>query len=295
MAKTTPASFSLLALRQGFLELAAQGISAFASAGDSGAYDANSHYNEGDGFPLNNVLSVDSPAADPAITAAGGTTRPFVLPAVDFPPPPPPLPPIPSTAPPLIVTTEQVWGWDYLQNYTVEFGGPAYQNFFFPVGGGGGVSIYWPLPAYQRHTPGIRRSEPGQSAISQGQDLLNLPANFAGRNVPDVSLNADPFSGYEIISTENSGLLIGYGGTSFVGPQLNGISALISQATGGGRIGLWNPMLYRFQQVYAYGNASPLVDITKGDNWFYYGIPGYEPGAGLGVLRRGQTSSRSRT
>jgi hypothetical protein len=51
-----------------------------------------------------------------------------------------------------------------------------------------------------------------------------------------------------------------------------------------GRLGLWNSMLYRFQQVYGYGNASPLVDITKGDNWFYYGIPGYEPGAGLGVL-----------
>jgi kumamolisin len=27
-----------------------------------------------------------------------------------------------------------------------------------------------------------------------------------------------------------------------------------------------------------------LRDITKGNNWFYYGIPGYEPGAGLGEL-----------
>jgi kumamolisin len=43
-------------------------------------------------------------------------------------------------------------------------------------------------------------------------------------------------------------------------------------------------MLYRFQQIYGYSNASPLVDITAGDNWFYHGIPGYEPGAGLGVL-----------
>ena len=59
---------------------------------------------------------------------------------------------------------------------------------------------------------------------------------------------------------------------------------MISQATGGGRIGLWNPILYRLRQVYGYGNASPLRDITKGDNWFYHGIPGYEPGAGLGVL-----------
>ena len=63
-----------------------------------------------------------------------------------------------------------------------------------------------------------------------------------------------------------------------------GISALLAQATGGGRLGLWNPMLYRFQQIYGYSNASPFVDITAGDNWFYHGIPGYEPGAGLGVL-----------
>jgi kumamolisin len=114
--------------------------------------------------------------------------------------------------------------------------------------------------------------------------LLDLPARFAGRNVPDVSLNADPESGYLLYSTEDGGLLDGFGGTSFVAPQLNGISALISQANGGGRLGLWNPMLYRFKQIYAYTNASPLNDITAGDNWFYRGIPGYEPGAGLGVL-----------
>ena len=271
----------LLAFHQAFLELAVQGISTFASAADSGAYDANASFNEGDGFQLNNVLSVDSPGSDPAITAAGGTTRPFKLPPVqldEF------QLAIPLTAPPLVVTTEQVWGWDYLQNYLVEFGGPIYQNSQFPGGGGGGVSIFWPLPFYQRYTPGIRRSEPGQRAVSKGQVLLNLPANFPGRNLPDISLNADPLSGYLLLSTEDGGLLDFYGGTSFVGPQLNGITALISQATGGGRIGLWNPMLYRFQQVYGYGSASPLRDITKGDNWFYHGIPGYEPGAGLGVL-----------
>jgi kumamolisin len=43
-------------------------------------------------------------------------------------------------------------------------------------------------------------------------------------------------------------------------------------------------MLYWLKQIYGYSYGSPLVDITAGDNWFYYGIPGYEPGAGLGVL-----------
>jgi subtilase family serine protease len=190
----------------------------------------------------------------------------------------------PPNTPPLVVSTQQVWGWDYLQNYLVKYVGSKYENALFPAGGGGGVSIFWRLPDYQEKTPGIRRSERGQSVVSQNQDLLNLPAHFRGRNLPDVALNADPESGYILVSTEDGGVLPGYGGTSFVAPQLNGISALISQALGGRRIGLWNPMLYRFQLFYGYGKASPFVDITQGDNWFYSGVPGYEPGAGLGVL-----------
>jgi kumamolisin len=263
----------LLAFHQAFLELAAQGISAFAASGDNGAYDI---YDSNVAFenPYSNALTVDSPGSDPAITAAGGTTTPVVLTLTNPPP----------NTPPLVVSTEQVWGWDYLQNYLVEFLGKQYQNALFPAGGGGGVSIFWPVPAYQRHTPGIRRSEADQGVIFKGQEQLDLRAHFAGRNLPDVSLNADPETGYLLLSTEDGGLLAGYGGTSFVAPQLNGISALISQAIGGKRLGLWNPMLYRFKQVYGYGNASPFVDITAGDNWFYQGIPGYEPGAGLGVL-----------
>jgi subtilase family serine protease len=263
----------LLAFHQAFLELAAQGISAFTAAGDHGAYDLD-EVNVAFENPYNNVLSVDSPGSDPAITAAGGTTTPVELTLTNPPP----------NTPPLVVSTEQVWGWDYLQNYLVKYVGNQYQNALFPAGGGGGVSIFWRLPGYQKHTPGIRRSELGQSIIYKGNDLLDLPAHFAGRNMPDISLNADPESGYLLVSTEDGGLLAGYGGTSFVAPQLNGISALISQAIGGRRIGLWNPMLYRFKQVYGYGSSSPFVDITAGDNWFYHGVPGYEPGAGLGVL-----------
>ncbi len=261
----------ILAFHQALLELASQGISTFAAAGDNGAYDANDAFND----PVNNVLCVDIPASDPAITGGGGTTTPVVLTFTGT---------APGT-PPLVVSNEQVWGWDYLQSYLVQYLGPTWQNALNPFGGGGGVSIFWPLPAYQSHTAGIRRSEPGQSVIYQGTDLLDLPAHFAGRNVPDVSLNADPESGNLVYATAGDiGLSDGNGGTSFVAPQLNGISALISQANGGRRLGLWNPMLYRFKQLYGHSNTSPLVDITAGDNWFYRGIPGYEPGAGLGVL-----------
>ncbi|HUJ61130.1 MAG TPA: S53 family serine peptidase [Kofleriaceae bacterium] len=265
----TDSTPELYAFHQVFLEAAAQGISMFASAGDSGAYDLNDAYND----PVNNVLSVDVPASDPAIVAAGGTTTPVVLSAG------------PGT-PLLTVSQEQVWGWDYIQNYLVQVFGPIYQNALFPVGGGGGVSVFWHRPDYQDGTQGIRRTEPNQSVIyddgSGPVDLLDLPAHFAGRNLPDVSLDADPETGFLLYSTEDGGLLNGYGGTSFVGPQLNGITALIGQAVHG-RIGLWNPMLYRFHRD-GHRKHSPLVDITAGDNWFYDGVAGYDPGAGLGVL-----------
>jgi len=262
----------LLAFHQAFLELAAQGVSVFAATGDNGAFDINVKFND----PVVNVLTVDAPASDPAICAAGGTTTPIVLNAG------------PGT-PDLVVSQEQVWGLDYIENYLVAVLGDSFVHVFFPGGAGGGVSSFWGVPAYQRQTHGLRKTEPGQSIIfDDGSgagpvDLLDLPAGFAGRNLPDISLDGDPFSGFLLLSTLDGGLQSGNGGTSFVAPQLNGISALVSQATGG-RLGLWNPMLYRFQRTFGASPASPIVDITAGNNWFYTGVAGYEPGAGLGVL-----------
>ena len=276
----------LRGFHQAFLELAAQGISTFAATGDEGAYAANPSYNEGYGRQINNVISVQAPASDPVITGAGGTTLPITYTAaeleklLDI--------TLAPKSPSLVVSTQRVWGWDYLQNYLVEYGGSKYENTRFPTGSGGGVSIYWSLPAYQEYTAGIRVTESGQRVVSHHKLLLHLPANFAGRNLPDLALNADPFSGYVIVSSvlkKTYGYVSEYwGGTSFVGPQLNGISALISQWTGQKRIGLWNPTLYILQQSRGYGQGSPFVDITTGDNWFYDGVPGYEPAAGIGVL-----------
>ena len=79
------------------------------------------------------------------------------------------------------------------------------------------------------------------------------------------------------------GVADGFGGTSFVAPQLNGITALLRQGNGH-RIGLWGPQLYLLQNFFGYGPFSSFSDITAGDNWFYFGIPGYEPGAGIGTL-----------
>jgi kumamolisin len=116
-----------------------------------------------------------------------------------------------------------------------------------------------------------------------------LPANYPGRNVPDISFNADPNTGYVIYYTsEPSGvfsILPSVGGTSFVAPQLNGVSALFGQYLDS-RIGLLNYPLYQLGfsgQGYAGPHAS-LRAIPYGDNWFYFGSNGYNLGVGFGTM-----------
>jgi subtilase family serine protease len=115
-----------------------------------------------------------------------------------------------------------------------------------------------------------------------------LPAHYAGRNVPDVSFNADPETGYVLYYTsEPSGKFSAetfYGGTSFVAPQLNGVTALLGEAVG--RLGLLNYPLYASaaSTKFSAGSESPVHPIAYGDNWFYHGTDGYNPGAGLGTI-----------
>ena len=262
----------LRAFHKIFLEAAVQGQSLFAASGDSGAYDTVRDLGNGTGVgEYTAPLTVDSPASDPLITAAGGTTTPY---SYAF-----------GTGPTESITQESVWGWDYLQTYFNKYVRPIN---LFSVGGGGGVSVYWRKPFYQAFTFGVRRSEPNQSLVyndpSAGPTtLLKLPGHFAGRNVPDISLNADPETGYVFVSTNDGGVLAGEGGTSFVAPQLNGITALLRQSTGH-RIGLWNPQVYAMQNIFGYGWFTPFKAIRAGDNWFYNGAPHYNPGAGIGAL-----------
>ncbi len=279
----------MLAIDQALLEGAAQGQSFFAASGDSGAYDVNNPaIPAGLGFGFAPVLSVDSPANDPYITAAGGTTVPTTLHSVKHP-----------SCPAITISDEQVWGWDYINNDWASCY-PFPDDALFPTGAGGGVSSFWPTPYYQQSFPGIQQTQPGQSVIywpnfpsSEGaQDLLDLPGGFGGRNLPDLSLNADPETGYVVIDCTDYPpskanphcAATGYGGTSFVAPQLNGITALIDQAAGG-RVGLLNPVIYPLQQATAFWKyGQPFNDITAGDDWFYDGVPGYDDGAGIGTV-----------
>ena len=104
-------------------------------------------------------------------------------------------------------------------------------------GTGGGVSALFALPDYQKNA-GV----PSTSG-SQG-----------GRGVPDVSGDADPDSGYRIVTGGQTGII---GGTSAVAPLWAAIVASLN-ASGGKPLG----------QVHAdlYSSTNAFRDITSGDN-----------------------------
>lgn len=263
-----------------FLQAAVQGQSLFAASGDDGAYDVNNPSLAG--LPdFSKILSVDSPSSSAWITAAGGTTlagdQSFLLPGnVIF---------------TVNVPVERVWGWDYLTGLCATLGLDPVSCRIFPGGGGGGVSAFVPRPFYQ-NLVATRNTEPDQSLIDETTSppttLVTLPAHFRGRNVPDVSLNADPDTGYIVAYTSDQsgfGIFDFFGGTSFVAPQLNGIAALLGQRVHG-RLGLFNVPLYVLAATplgYA-GPQAPLRDIKAGNNWFYTAHPGYDQGSGVGTL-----------
>jgi subtilase family serine protease len=293
---TTGHTVSILrATHELLVRAAIQGQSVFASSGDGGAYDANDSlgcygpYSPTVSTSCSLVLSVDYPASDPAITAAGGTTLPglqsYCLNSACTPP-----------YYDVYIARERVWGWDYLNGLCEALGyADPISCGTFPAGSGGGVSVFFPQPYYQYGISGVQLSQPRQvfkaGDYFTGADIYYpLPSYYAGRNVPDISFNADPDTGYSIYYTSSvSGFEIEtfIGGTSFVGPQLNGVTTLLGQYLHAGPgLGLLNYALYGLASSgRGYGGRSaPFHAIAYGDNWFYHGSNGYNPAAGLGTL-----------
>jgi kumamolisin len=265
-------------------QAALQGQSWFASSGDFGAYDADNSLpivpSPGQPVSFNSVLSVDDPAMQRFITAAGGTTLPGLQVYQG---------PTPNSRININVAQEQAWGWDYLEPLCSALQLDPISCGIFPIGSGGGVSIYVARPFYQLFTPGMALTQPGQTLSEltppPPQALFVLPAGFAGRNVPDLSTNADPQTGYIIpYTSDRDGFeVLQGGGTSFVAPELNGVANLFVQALHH-RIGLLNPALYFIQATGGYGGRhAPLRDIKRGDNWFWSGHAGYDQVTGVGV------------
>ena len=257
-----------------FVQAALQGIPVIAASGDSGAFDINRNFP----YPAcTTLLSTDHPASDTAVLAAGGTTLPHTQ---------------VHRYGSITIPTERAWAWDYLRSYISQYyGQTTYYTDYFAVGGGGGVSVDFGRPAYQGGLAGVATSAAAQSLYCKAsvlgdpgpgyEYLIDLPAGVPGRNLPDVSLNADPYSGYLVYFEGQWGA--GSGGTSFVAPQLNGIFTLIA-AGRNSRLGLLHPQLYGAFKTYGYSATSPFRAITAGTNLYYKSTNTFNPATGLGSL-----------
>ena len=257
-----------------FVQAALQGIPVIAASGDAGAFDINRNFP----YPAcTTLLTTDHPASDTAVLAAGGTTLPHTQ---------------VHRYGTITIPTERAWAWDYLRSYISQYyGQTTYYTDYFPVGGGGGVSVDFGRPAYQGGLAGVALTAAAQSLYCKAsalgdpgagyEYLIDLPPGVPGRNLPDVSLNADPYSGYLVYFEGQWGA--GSGGTSFVAPQLNGIFTLIA-AGRNSRLGLLHPQLYGAFKTYGYGAGSPFRAITAGTNLYYKSTNTFNPATGLGSL-----------
>jgi kumamolisin len=273
------------AFDEAFLEMAAQGQSAFTSSGDAGAYTASEDLGTTN-------LSADNPADSPFITACGATSLPGTTYLSG-----------PDGTATATTTTNRIWGWDYLWAPIAQITGEplatvAESNV---VGSGGGYSVLEREPSYQYEVSGTNNFHAVEyltpTTYTQVAPGLTEPTawNFnptpsvsfgfgnGGRVVPDLATNGDPQTGY-LVYAASAGGLVEYGGTSFVDPQMNGSTAVIDSYLGH-RVGFWNPVMYN---AVASGN-NPFTQLntagTSNDNIYYTGNPGqaYNQGVGLGM------------
>ena len=132
--------------------------------------------------------------------------------------------------------------------------------------GGGGISSVWPIPSWQ---------QAAVSSASLGSTTM--------RNVPDISLNADPNSGYSIYV---QGAWAVYGGTSCAAPLWAGFTALVNQqrtANGLSELGQASPVLYPLLASTRY--AEDFHDIADSStNLYYPAVSGYDDATGLGTF-----------
>jgi kumamolisin len=134
--------------------------------------------------------------------------------------------------------------------------------------GGGGISIYESMPAYQ-------------SGLTYKIYPAGTVSSLTVRGVPDVAGNADPYSGYSYYYGNSNNYIQGIGGTSGVAPLWAGLIARLNSLTGTRR-GLFNALLY--------ANSSVCNDITSGNNLYtpdgvsygYSATSGWDACTGLG-------------
>jgi subtilase family serine protease len=132
------------------------------------------------------------------------------------------------------------------------------------TGSGGGISTVFAAPVWQSGVPGI---------------------NARGRNLPDMALDSDPYSGAAFYYTKSWNTIDNpIGGTSLASPLY--LAALTEMdEVRGQRLGLSSGKLFGQWKSNGYGAAAPYFhDITLGNNGVYYTLPGYDLVTGIGSI-----------
>jgi kumamolisin len=273
-----------------FEQMAAQGQSMFSSSGDTGAFDCLRDGTFSSWAPL----EVGDPASQPWVTSVGGTSMESFDPGSN------PNPSYPKG-------TEAVWNTlDVCSgNNSSTATSPGIVNCDNDGAGGGGHSIFWPMPRYQRG-PGVISAY----TVSGSSNCALAVAGQTCREVPDVSANADPLTGYAEYCTGSSyvspnptgadytsacyGLTktpgapgwFHIGGTSLSAPLW---AALFTDrdAYHGYRSGNANYVLYSlfdnpFTGAADFHDLSPAGQSST-NNGFYPVTPGYNEATGLGT------------
>lgn len=254
-----------------FEQMALQGQSVFASAGDTGAYDCL----RGSGNP---ALTVDDPSSQPFVTSVGGTS----FEAFD-----------PGTNPNPTYPQGQETAWNVLN--ACNGSATGMMSCAKTGASGGGVSAVWGRPAYQNApnvTSSLSQQAPYCALAVQGQYC---------RQIPDISANADEYTPYAEFCTGNvatnstcaiiAGKVpiagwFGIGGTSLSSPLWSGIIG-IWDSVHGARFGSANFGLYALYQsnnaYSSYFHDITGVNQTENNNGFYPTTPNYDMATGIGT------------
>jgi subtilase family serine protease len=259
-----------------FQKMATQGQSVFGAAGDTGAFGCI----RSDGTT---GAAVIDPPSQPLVTDVGGTSFENFNPGTN------PHPSYPLKG-------EAAWNVDQLCSNA----GPSAANdneggFFWCAAtgaGGGGNSIYWGQPSYQK----------GAGVINAGTSTncsLAKP-NSPCREVPDISADADEFTPYSEYCTGNANTpfsvcgtfsagqpvpgWFGIGGTSLSAPLL---SAMVADRDSfqHHRTGNFNTVIYK---LYQFDPSIYFHDITgtghiAKNNGLFPAVPGYDLATGVGT------------
>lgn len=129
----------------------------------------------------------------------------------------------------------------------------SYNNELAWLAGGGGPSYFESEPAWQQ----------------------GIVAASTGKGIPDVSMDADPYSGAVVYTGSSSTATVG--GTSLASPLALGVWTRL-ESSHSNNLGFASPLLYQAYQ------SKGFHDITLGDNGPYPATPGWDFATGLGTF-----------